>query len=444
MRLLIDKLCNNNYKTISGLKLAGYVLIVMGIIINQWTWLYFFDADGKLAGSKKIIFFYYNIWFLGFGLLFLFARGKTVRSIKRLTKITIYITYLFVCLEIFSFITIKFILPDKLNDQINFALGKLERSSGHVSWRSADLWSNYKPNPFSIKVNDYGFRYGGGHKNQGSTRILCIGGSTTWGDGVHDAKDTYPAQLEHYLIGKGFNVDVINAGVPYHTSLEVLMRYLTVCRYTNPDIVLIHTGGNDNGPLCSPYPYKADYSHWRTVGYANNDNLFMKCWNKYPFSFFRLFFIYIFKPGTGTSTGIQHSSVKQEMLANTDLSKIKPLGLMNYFQSLIAVSKSAGAQPVTILFNSDQNRTNSLAHKYFDNNDDFLKATFRAKHGLTINNAVIDSISTAMNVPVIPFQKWEPLDSKMWIDHCHLNPEGARQKAVYIAEFLIEKYILMQ
>ena len=117
---------------------------------------------------------------------------------------------------------------------------------------------------------------------------------------------------------------------------------------------------------------------------------------------------------------------------------------MNYFQSLIAVSKSAGAQPVTILFNSDQNRTNSLAHKYFDNNDDFLKATFRAKHGLTINNAVMDSISTAMNVPVIPFQKWEPLDSKMWIDHCHLNPEGARQKAVYIAEFLIEKYILMQ
>ena len=83
MRLLIDKLCNNNYKTISGLKLAGYVLIVMGIIINQWTWLYFFDADGKLVGSKKIIFFYYNIWFLGFGLLFLFARGKTVRSKKK-------------------------------------------------------------------------------------------------------------------------------------------------------------------------------------------------------------------------------------------------------------------------------------------------------------------------------------------------------------------------
>ena len=51
---------------------------------------------------------------------------------------------------------------------------------------------------------------------------------------------------------------------------------------------------------------------------------------------------------------------------------------MNYFQSLIAVSKSAGAQPVTILFNSDHNRTNSLAHKYFDN-DDFLKAEVKSK-----------------------------------------------------------------
>ena len=52
---------------------------------------------------------------------------------------------------------------------------------------------------------------------------------------------------------------------------------------------------------------------------------------------------------------------------------------MNYFQSLIAVSKSAGAQPVTILFNSDHNRKNSLAHKYFDNNDDFLKAEVKSK-----------------------------------------------------------------
>ena len=70
MRLLIDKLCNNNYKTISGLKLAGYVLIVMGIIINQWTWLYFFDADGKLAGSKKIIFFLLQYMVLGLRVAF--------------------------------------------------------------------------------------------------------------------------------------------------------------------------------------------------------------------------------------------------------------------------------------------------------------------------------------------------------------------------------------
>ena len=39
---------------------------------------------------------------------------------------------------------------------------------------------------------------------------------------------------------------------PYHTSLDVLMRLITKGVFYNPDLLLIHTGINDVGPLTSP------------------------------------------------------------------------------------------------------------------------------------------------------------------------------------------------
>ncbi|MCB4757686.1 MAG: hypothetical protein LHV69_11770, partial [Elusimicrobia bacterium] len=48
-------------------------------------------------------------------------------------------------------------------------------------------------------------------------RVLCLGGSTTYGWGVDDANKTYPALLEELINAEGDKrrkVEVINAGVP--------------------------------------------------------------------------------------------------------------------------------------------------------------------------------------------------------------------------------------
>ena len=57
-----------------------------------------------------------------------------------------------------------------------------------------DMRLDYKPSILSTRHNIHGFRFGGKNKDPKNTRILCIGGSTTWGYD-NDTLNTYLAQL---------------------------------------------------------------------------------------------------------------------------------------------------------------------------------------------------------------------------------------------------------
>lgn len=73
--------------------------------------------------------------------------------------------------------------------------------------------------------------------------ILALGDSLTDGFGV-DRADAYPAQLERKLRADGYDVAVTNAGISGETSSAALTR-LDWMLNTEPDIVIIETGGND-------------------------------------------------------------------------------------------------------------------------------------------------------------------------------------------------------
>ena len=99
-------------------------------------------------------------------------------------------------------------------------------------------------------------------------RILALGGSTTWGYLLDDPDDTWPSQLEGILNdalseNSDFDkIEVINGGLNYATSAELLLHYLFRDRYLDPDIVIIHTGGND-AKLLLFHDYNPDYSFFR-------------------------------------------------------------------------------------------------------------------------------------------------------------------------------------
>jgi lysophospholipase L1-like esterase len=93
-----------------------------------------------------------------------------------------------------------------------------------------------------------------------------MGGSTTYGEGSAKANETYPAYLETLLANdlptgwKG--IEVINAGIPYGTTAEILTQYQFKFHYYRPDLVILNPGGNDAVGLVLPH-YHPDYSHWR-------------------------------------------------------------------------------------------------------------------------------------------------------------------------------------
>lgn len=74
-------------------------------------------------------------------------------------------------------------------------------------------------------------------------RILAFGNSLTEGMGV-EPDHAYPAQLQRKLQADGYNYEVINGGISGETSSAALSRVDWMLN-TNPDIVIIETGGND-------------------------------------------------------------------------------------------------------------------------------------------------------------------------------------------------------
>ena len=411
-------------------KKVGLLFLLSILIINQYVWIWLFDNDGYLKEINKIRFLIINslLFIIGISLFFLEF------ELKKIAKQVLYIVYLILFIELASFFTIKVLLNsnNKLKRDINHFL------SDNTSRFLPDLRSDYKPNKEHPDINQFGFRYGGKTNTKDSFRIMCVGGSTTWGDGAKDSSTTYPAQLESYLRSKGYYVNVINAGVPYHTSLDVLMRFISKGIYSKPDMLLIHTGLNDNGPVQSPFEYKPDYSHWRKVR-NNNRNLYKKLWHEFPFSTTRLFFILYFNFDSQQSVSQQTSNVRQELMATTRISQKRTEGFKNYFSIILDIAKANNIIPFTVKINNDHNRKNSYAKRYFQG-ENLEYAINRDKEITLLHNSIMDSISFANEVKVIPFDEFQPSSQEYWYDNCHLTEAGIKEKAIFIGEYLIREF----
>jgi lysophospholipase L1-like esterase len=82
-------------------------------------------------------------------------------------------------------------------------------------------------------------------------RIICVGGSTTFGHEV-SAEQAWPAATERVLKTQGIDAEVINAGVQGYGSRQLLLRYRRDIASIQPDYVVIYEGWNRTGPLVDP------------------------------------------------------------------------------------------------------------------------------------------------------------------------------------------------
>ena len=97
-------------------------------------------------------------------------------------------------------------------------------------------------------------------KPEGTYRVVCEGGSTTFDLLAPDDAATWPARLGTFLRPRA---DVVNAGFPGWTSLESLVSLEIRDLDLQPDLVVVFSGVNDLQPA-GHVPFAPDYS----VGHA--------------------------------------------------------------------------------------------------------------------------------------------------------------------------------
>lgn len=107
-----------------------------------------------------------------------------------------------------------------------------------------------------IEVDEFGYVHNGdkysnkifqSKKKIGEKRIVFIGGSTTFGTGASNNKNTYPAQVE-YIIKKNNkknNLFFLNAGVIGYNSFQEYLYFKNYLKKLEPDIVIFLHGSND-------------------------------------------------------------------------------------------------------------------------------------------------------------------------------------------------------
>jgi len=108
------------------------------------------------------------------------------------------------------------------------------------------------------------------HKPPGVVRILCLGGSTTYGSGL-TADEAYPARLGALLAplsagtdGGGRRYEVLNCGVPGYSTAESLIDLELRLFELEPDAIVIYHGIND-ARLVQARGFEPDYSHMRVA-----------------------------------------------------------------------------------------------------------------------------------------------------------------------------------
>ncbi len=112
----------------------------------------------------------------------------------------------------------------------------------HALTRSHEYYGWVRVNQFGFRGSDVTLR-----KPPDVTRILTVGGSTTFDRGVTSDNRTWPARLAYWLNAAEphIKVEVVNAGVPGYTVLDNAIRLQTELYRFEPDIIILYHAHND-------------------------------------------------------------------------------------------------------------------------------------------------------------------------------------------------------
>ena len=130
-------------------------------------------------------------------------------------------------------------------------------------------WQSPAESKNSTSHNSFGFR---GpeisiEKPDDVFRIVCVGGSSTYGHTPSSDETTWPAQLQE-MLNKGQDkkrVEVINGGFSGYNTFESLANFNFRLLPFDPDLVIVYHTINDARCTLYKNTAKHDNTHWRAV-----------------------------------------------------------------------------------------------------------------------------------------------------------------------------------
>ena len=299
-------------------------------------------------------------------------------------------------------------------------------------------------NLYGFRGNDFNIT-----KNSDSTRIVCIGGSTTYGTSVIDYKNSYPYQLGLFLNNySDHEFEVINAGVGNADSWYSLINYFFNIQYLKPDILIIYHGDNDLESRFS-YPknkYKSDntgnisssvnilsrqsiFNHsftLRLLGY--HSSLLRTITGKiYPYDSLNTLYSsdtnYYYKYLDSLKNNTNHNEqFWQDLLDSNSLFYTK-----NNLTNIIMAAKKHSTSVIlsSFMYIDVTNETSSPCYK----------------RGISEYNVMVNDLSFDLNISYFDLASNFPSDNSFFdIDGIHMNEKGNKLKAKLIAEHILETY----
>jgi len=250
-------------------------------------------------------------------------------------------------------------------------------------------------------------------KPAGRYRIACLGGSTTYDDGVGD-DDTYPVKLEQFLRAArpDLDIEVVNCGVPSYTSAESLANLAFRVLDLQPDAIVLYEGIND----------------WRVRPYRNFDSAyfhFRKVWDGSTKGW------QAGEAGGEMANGInpliQYLTPADNGNGAENAKRNGPWAFKRNLQSICGIAKAHGVK-VVLVSNVTADSSPYMKPKEFQALVD----------GIAEHNGVVRDVAQEQGALFVDLAAVYPHDRELFVDPVHNNPAGAEVKARIIADALVK------
>ena len=299
------------------------------------------------------------------------------------------------------------------------------------------------PSERTFHINDLGFRGPtfSPRKPPRTTRVFVVGGSAVFDQNVSDDEASegrsWPNRAQTLLRQRGFDVEVINAGTPGHSTIDAIGRLTSELWLYEPDVVLLYEGWNDvknfratalspERPLARlirPFDGTADpYRNYR----GRIDRLL--CTSQLYVKFRNLYLARTLHVG---SEGILPTGA-----TGSDYGAFGPRQYEQNLRNFTDVVRNMGARPVlatqaTLVFATDSASKARIGRDYQLLDEVGLARAFDDLYRITRD------VGRAKGVPLLDAGALLNGRPELLADHVHLTPAGSEVMAQLLADFLV-------